>query len=211
MRVLGLLAILSLPAAAQTPTSAPVADPARVEQVVAATFAKAPADWLPRVAQDETQRQCSLARNQPDPEVADAIVTREKATVVMPKDGVVLGDWKRGEALAQNGRGGQFSDAAGTVQGGNCYACHQLAPAEISYGTLGPSLSGYGRERGFDPVEARAAYGKIYNAQSVLACSTMPRFGHNGVLTEQQIKDAVAFLFDPASPVNAAADGAVSR
>ena len=39
----------------------------------------------------------------------------------------------------------------------------------------------------------------------------MPRFGHNGVLNEQQIKDAVAFLFDPASPVNVASGGAVPR
>jgi sulfur-oxidizing protein SoxX len=30
----------------------------------------------------------------------------------------------------------------------------------------------------------------------------MPRFGHNGVLTEEQIKDLVALLLDPASPVN---------
>jgi sulfur-oxidizing protein SoxX len=30
----------------------------------------------------------------------------------------------------------------------------------------------------------------------------MPRFGANGVLSEQQIKDLVAFLFDPESPVN---------
>jgi sulfur-oxidizing protein SoxX len=30
----------------------------------------------------------------------------------------------------------------------------------------------------------------------------MPRFGHNGILTEQQIKDVVALLMDPESPVN---------
>ena len=35
-----------------------------------------------------------------------------------------------------------------------------------------------------------------------MPCSTMPRFGHNGVLDEQQVKDVTAFLFDPASPVN---------
>ena len=114
----------------------------------------------------------------------------------------MLGDWKRGEDIAQNGRGNQFSDAPGTVSGGNCYACHQMAPTELSYGTLGPSLVGYGRTRQFAPEEARAAYAKIWNAQSVMPCSMMPRFGHNRVLTEQQVKDTVAFLFDPASPVN---------
>jgi sulfur-oxidizing protein SoxX len=30
----------------------------------------------------------------------------------------------------------------------------------------------------------------------------MPRFGHKGILTEQQIKDVVALLTDPDSPVN---------
>ncbi len=30
----------------------------------------------------------------------------------------------------------------------------------------------------------------------------MPRFGHNGILSEQQIKDVVALLMDPDSPVN---------
>jgi sulfur-oxidizing protein SoxX len=30
----------------------------------------------------------------------------------------------------------------------------------------------------------------------------MPRFGHKGILTEGQIKDAVALLMDPQSPVN---------
>jgi sulfur-oxidizing protein SoxX len=30
----------------------------------------------------------------------------------------------------------------------------------------------------------------------------MPRFGHSGILTEAQIKDVVALLMDPKSPVN---------
>jgi sulfur-oxidizing protein SoxX len=30
----------------------------------------------------------------------------------------------------------------------------------------------------------------------------MPRFGHRGILDEQQLKDLMALLFDPASPVN---------
>jgi sulfur-oxidizing protein SoxX len=30
----------------------------------------------------------------------------------------------------------------------------------------------------------------------------MPRFGDAGILTEEQIKDVMALLLDPASPVN---------
>ena len=72
----------------------------------------------------------------------------------------------------------------------------------MSFGTLGPSLTAYGKNRRFKPEEAKAAYAKIYNAQSVQPCSNMPRFGHNKFLTVEQIKDLTAYLFDPESPVN---------
>jgi len=45
-------------------------------------------------------------------------------------------------------------------------------------------------------------YGKIYNAKAFSLCSQMSRFGHFGALSEQQMKDLVALLLDPASPVN---------
>jgi sulfur-oxidizing protein SoxX len=48
----------------------------------------------------------------------------------------------------------------------------------------------------------RYVYGKIYNAKAYNLCSDMPRFGHTGSLTEQQIKDVTAYVLDPASPVN---------
>ncbi len=104
--------------------------------------------------------------------------------------------------MANNGRGFQFSDGPGTVAGGNCYACHQMDPKEVSYGTLGPSLAGYGRERNYDPEVIRDTWIKIYNSQAVVACSNMPRFGHAKVLTIDQIKDVMAYLFDRQSPVN---------
>jgi L-cysteine S-thiosulfotransferase len=165
-------------------------------------FAKAPQEWQARVVQDETQKICSETKNEPSDAQYKTIVAREKAAVVLPADGKVIGDWKAGRTVAQRGTGGQFSDAPGTFQGGNCYACHQLSKEELSFGNLGPSLTGYGKDRRYDAEEAQNTYAKIYNAQSVQACSTMPRFGHNKFLTEQQIKDVVAYLFDPESPVN---------
>ena len=200
MRILTMISLLVPLVAVAQPTSE--ADIARVDAIIAATFPTREPAWQRRVTQDETQRQCSITRNEPPDAMFEAIRSRELATVRFPADGQVLGDWKRGEEIAQNGRGNQFSDAPNTVSGGNCYACHQMAPAELSYGTLGPSLVGYGRERQFDAAEARSTYAKIWNAQSVMPCSMMPRFGHNGVLTEQQIRDTVSYLFDPASPVN---------
>lgn len=179
----------------------PPAAPAVVEQVVKQSFTKLPEGWAPRLVPDETMQICSVTRNQPSAAQAEAITARESITVKYP-DGSLLGRWKEGEKVAQNGRGGQFSDPPGTVSGGNCYACHQMAPREVSYGTLGPSLANYGADRKFAAADAKTAYAKVYNAQAVLACSAMPRFGHNGVLSEQQIKDVVAYLFDPESPVN---------
>jgi sulfur-oxidizing protein SoxX len=177
-------------------------DPARVERAVAASWRNLPAELQARVDQDETMRLCSQYRNAPPPDVAAAIIAREKKTVAYPADGRFLGDWKKGEASALSGYGGRMGDDPKRGNGGNCYACHQLAPSEISYGTLGPSLRGYGKLKGNSPEAQKEVYERIYNGQGTMACSTMPRFGHNGFLTIEQIKDAVAFLLDPDSPVN---------
>jgi sulfur-oxidizing protein SoxX len=181
----------------------PTVDPAKIEAAVKAAFPTAPADWAPRLVPDETMKQCSTTHNSPSPAVADAIQKREKAAIEYPADGNFMGDWKKGEALAQNGYGMRFTDyPPRRANGGNCYACHQLTKKEVSYGTLGPSLSQYGKLRDFKPEAVKAAYEKIYNSQAVLACSNMPRFGANKVLTIEQIKDAVALLMSPDSPLN---------
>ncbi|MFG1392059.1 sulfur oxidation c-type cytochrome SoxX [Xanthobacter agilis] len=200
MKTLVIAAALLAPGAALAQQIAP-APPQVVDTAVKASFTKLPEGWGARLIPDETLLVCSQTRNQPSPQQAQAIMAREAKTVTYPQ-GRIIGDWKAGEKVAQNGRGGQFSDPPGTVSGGNCYACHQMDPREVSYGTLGPSLARYGADRKFAPEDARAAFAKVYNAQAVFACSSMPRFGHNGVLSEQQIADVVAYLFDPQSPVN---------
>jgi sulfur-oxidizing protein SoxX len=180
----------------------PEADPAAVEKVIAATWTKIKEGWEDRIKQDETQAVCTQYKNLPPADVGDAILEREKATIVYPADGNVIGDWEAGEKVAQSGFGGRWNDKPDAVNGGNCYACHQMRQDELSYGTLGPSLLGYGKDRDFDPAEAKATYAKIYNAQAVLPCSQMPRFGYHKFLSEQQIKDVVALLFAKDSPVN---------
>ena len=158
---------------------------------------------LDRLDQDDTQRLCSQAAGKTLPkDVADRIEKQNLATIKYPADGKLVGDWKNGEKIAQDGRGKQYSDDPAGPVGGNCYACHQLAPQELAYGTIGPSLYRFGKLRGYGAETERYAYGKIFNSEAFAACSTMPRFGHNGVLSEQQIKDVTALLMDPASPVN---------
>jgi sulfur-oxidizing protein SoxX len=201
-RIVALILVTALPCAASAQTASQPADPAKVEAYLKATFGKAPPEWQARIEPDETLKICNDTRNNAPSGEADKIVARELAKVVYPADGKMLGDWKEGAKIANNGRGGQFSDDASTVAGGNCYACHQMEKKELSYGTLGPSLTAYGRDRNFSPDAVKAAFTKIYDSQAVFACSNMPRFGANKVLSEKQITDLVAFLLDPESPVN---------
>jgi sulfur-oxidizing protein SoxX len=191
-----LLALTASPALAQQNNAA-------ADAAIKTAFPSMPADWASRLTGDETMRQCSANHNSPTKEVAAAIQKREQGTIVYPPDNSFMGDWKKGEALAQSGYGLRFTDyPARQANGGNCYACHQLTKAEVSYGTLGPSLSEYGKLRDFKPEAVKAAYEKIYNSHAAYPCSTMPRFGANKVLTIEQIKDAVALLMSPESPVN---------
>lgn len=196
------VSIAALSSAAMAQTAARSVDPATVDAYIKSTFGKAPADWQARIEPDETLKACNQYRNDVPSVEADKIVARELARVVYPADGKYLGDWKNGAKIANNGRGGQFSDPPDTVAGGNCYACHQMEQKELSYGTLGPSLTNYGKDRKYDPAAIKDAFTKVFDAQAVLACSNMPRFGANKVLNEQQIKDIVAFLFDPESSIN---------
>jgi sulfur-oxidizing protein SoxX len=153
------------------------------------------------VAQDAVQRICTMSNDRPSAEVAKQLEADQMKTIAFPAGGL-MGDWKRGENIAQSGRGMTWTDAAGTPNGGSCYNCHQMAATEISFGTLGPTLQGFGKKRGGDAETQKYVYGKIYNAKAYNACSQMPRLGWSGTLTEQQIKDLVAYLLDPASPVN---------
>ncbi|MGL4324620.1 MAG: sulfur oxidation c-type cytochrome SoxX [Beijerinckiaceae bacterium] len=184
------------------PADMPVISKEKTDAVIKAAWPNLAADMQARVDQDETMRMCSETKNSPSNAQANAIVEREKKNMAYPADNQFMGDWKAGEKGALSGYGFRMKDDPKREAGGNCYACHQLAPAEISYGTLGPSLTGYGKLKGNTPAVQKEVYEKIYNTQTMVACSNMPRFGHNKVLTIEQIKNYVAFLLDPASPVN---------
>lgn len=167
---------------------------------------------LDRLQQDESNRLCSAAEvaGKPlDEKTTKALEAAGMKSVKMPSDGKYLGDWKEGEKTAQSGRGLSWSDKADDTNGGNCYNCHQISKEEISFGTIGPSLYNYGKLRGVtDPNSASAqavvtyTWGKLWNARATNACSLMPRFGHNNILDEKQLKDVMALLLDPKSPVN---------
>lgn len=160
-----------------------------------------------RLEQDELQKTCStLQGGRPEGDTATRVIKIARESVVYPEDGIKLGDWKKGEELARSGFGFRVGhktdDHSGKEPGGNCYACHELDPNEIAYGTLGPSLKGYGKMRGAGEAMQKYTYEVIYNAHTFFPCTKMPRFGANGFLTREQIADIMAYLMHPESPVN---------
>jgi sulfur-oxidizing protein SoxX len=176
---------------------------AKAAAMLKASFVERGQAKLDRLVQDDTQKTCSDYTGKALPkDVAQRLEKENLAAIKWPADGKLVGDWKSGEKIAQAGQGMQYSDDPKQPSGANCYACHQLAPQELSYGTMGPSLFHFGKSRGYTDEVRKYAYGKIYNAEGYSACTNMPRFGHKGILTEQQIKDLVALLMDPQSPVN---------
>jgi L-cysteine S-thiosulfotransferase len=157
---------------------------------------------MDRLNEDGLQALCNRSHNMPPKPVAERLQQDQLEAIRYPADGKFLGDWKSGEKIAQNGRGMTWSDGGAGANGGSCYNCHQIGPNETSFGTIGNSLRQFGKTRGNSPQIQKYLYGKIYNAKAFSLCSNMPRFGHSGTLTEQQIKDLVALLLDPNSPVN---------
>lgn len=172
---------------------------------VKASFKERSIAKLDRLNQNEIQALCSesMMDGKEIPKAqAEALEKKVLATIKYPADGKFLGDFKQGERIAQSGVGLQWSDNEKTVSGGNCYACHQISPQEVSHGNIGPSLLGYGKLRGNSEATLRYTWGKIWNTHAYHLCSQMPRYGDAGILTEAQIKDVMALLLDPASPVN---------
>ncbi len=165
---------------------------------------------LDRLQQDLGQQACSSDRPPPE-NVARRIEAEAMASIEWPADGRWLGDWRAGERLAQSGRGMTWTDASTDpkANGGGCYNCHQIDRHEISFGTIGPSLWHYGPLHGVnDPADPAAAavlkytWGKLWNSKAYAACSNMPRFGHAKLLDADEIRDLMALLLDPRSPVN---------
>ena len=202
--------ITTLLLSAMLPLVAVAADKARKDDRNAQAFAVMQASFvakgqagMDRLVQDKTQAACSLyAPGMPPDALAATLLEDNRNRVKYPADGNYLGDWKRGQAVAEEGRGKQSSDDPAEPSGGNCYACHQLAAKEVAYGTIGPSLQQFGKIRGYSDDIVKYAYDKIYNSNAFSACTNMPRFGLHSWLTPEEITHIVAFLMDPESPVN---------
>ena len=202
------VAVWALTGCASTPSSAELDREAVA--AMKASFRDQGIAKVNRLDQDLGQAACSSAQP-PAPEVVKRIEAESLAGVRWPAGGRYAGDWREGEKLAQNGRGMTWTDASASpkANGANCYNCHQIDKKEISFGTIGPSLWNYGKLRGVkdmaDPASAsivQYTWGKLWNSKAYAACSNMPRFGHMGLLDEDQLRHVMALLLDPKSPVN---------
>jgi sulfur-oxidizing protein SoxX len=209
-RIVGMLALGGLLAAgcATLPSSQELDRQAL--EAMKASFRDEGIAKVDRIQQDLGQSACSSDKP-PPADIAKRIEAESLASIRWPEGGRYIGDWREGEKLAQNGRGMTWTDASAAPKsnGGNCYNCHQIDQKEISFGTIGPSLWNYGKLRGVkdvaDPAAAevvRYTWGKLWNSKAYAACSNMPRFGHAKLLDDNQIRDIMALLLDPASPVN---------
>ena len=176
------------------------------EQAVATSYPGMPETLTRRAVQDRAQAICSKIGGEPlSQQEAAEVVKLSRESMQYPASGKLVGDWKTGERLAYAGQGGRI--VGGKVEkvkenGALCSNCHALSPKEINVGNIGPSLTGYGVQRGNSDAVAKLTYERIYNAWAYSPCSNMPRLGAGGHLTPEQITHVVAYLIDPQSPVN---------
>lgn len=176
------------------------------ERMMSEAFPGVSPDLRKRAAQDRSQQICSkIGGAKLTQQEAEEVVKEARASIKYPDSGKLVGDWKVGAKLAYSGageriRGGKLEKAK--MNGALCSNCHMLAPNDFNVGNIGPSLVGYGAQRGNSEAIAKLTYERIYNAWTYSPCSNMPRLGVGRQLTPEQITHVVAYLIDPQSPVN---------
>jgi L-cysteine S-thiosulfotransferase len=76
---------------------------------------------------------------------------------------------------------------------GNCLACHAIPndPLAISPGNIGPPLINL-KTRYPDRKKLRA---QIWDATAANPATSMPPFGKNSILTEQEIDRVIAYIY----------------
>ena len=200
------IAVAALVAAGCASFPEPSATRETAERMVSQDFSAPAPALLKRLQQDRSQQICSKIGGATLAQAEAAEVVRlARDSMRYPASGKLVGDWKTGEQLAHDGAGDRIQ--GGRLEqrkenGGLCQNCHALAPGEVNVGNVGPSLTGYGAQRGQSEAVAKLTYERIYNGWAYAPCSNMPRLGATGHLTPEQITHVVAYLVDPQSPIN---------
>jgi sulfur-oxidizing protein SoxX len=88
-----------------------------------------------------------------------------------------------------NGNAAKGRQIAQARNRGNCLACHVM-PGGSQPGSRGPDLSHFGSTG----RSAAEAYAMVWDMRTVNPETLMPPFGTNEILTDQELRDVVAFL-----------------
>jgi sulfur-oxidizing protein SoxX len=88
-----------------------------------------------------------------------------------------------------NGVAERGKEIAAARNKGNCLACHRMKDG-TQPGTRGPDLSRYGMLGRGDGE----TYKMVYDMRARIVATLMPPFGTNAILTDQEIRDVVAYL-----------------
>lgn len=88
-----------------------------------------------------------------------------------------------------NGNAAKGKQIAQARDRGNCLACHVM-PGGSQPGSRGPDLSHFGSTG----RSAAEAYAMVWDMRTVNPETLMPPFGTNEILTDQELRDVVAFL-----------------
>jgi L-cysteine S-thiosulfotransferase len=88
-----------------------------------------------------------------------------------------------------NGNAAKGRQIAQARDRGNCLACHVM-PDGSQPGSRGPDLSHFGSTG----RSAAEAYAMVFDMRTVNPETLMPPFGTNEILTDQELRDVVAFL-----------------
>ena len=85
-----------------------------VQRVLQRDFKARGQATMDRVVQDGVQRVCTESDDRPPAALAKQMEADQMKTIAFP-EGSLIGDWKKGEGIAQSGRGGQWTDPAGAA------------------------------------------------------------------------------------------------
>ena len=178
---------------------------AKAAQVLKASFKARGQAGIDRLDQDETQKTCTeYAGKAPPKDVAEKIEKINLASIKWPADGKLHG---RLEERREDRAGRAAASSSPTIPTGPGRRQLLRVPPARAAG----SLVRHDRPAAV-PVRQDARLQRRHRASTPTARSGtprrtararyMPRFGHSKILTEAQIKDLVALLMDPDSPVN---------
>jgi len=92
-------------------------------------------------------------------------------------------------AAPLNGDAARGKEIAQRADKGYCVVCHQL-PGEDWPGTVGLNLNRF-KQRQYQDA---AVYQQIFDARVLNPNTVMPPYGSHNILTEQEIRDLVAYL-----------------